>query len=32
PRPTFIDTAGVRYFDEHWLRTGRAILASLASR
>jgi len=32
PRPPLVDAAGVRYFDEHWLRTGRAILASLASR
>ncbi len=26
PQPTFIDTTGVRYFDEQWLRTARAIL------
>lgn len=28
PQPTLVDTMGVRYFDEHWLRIGRAILAS----
>ena len=32
PQPTFVDTAGVRYFDEHWLRVVRAILQSLSSR
>lgn len=32
PPPTLVDAAGVRYFDERWLRIGRAILASLASR
>jgi len=32
PAPPLVDAAGVRYFDEHWLRTARAILASLASR
>ena len=32
PQPTFVDATGVRYFDEHWLRTGEAILQSLANR
>lgn len=32
PQPTFVDTMGVRYFDEHWLRVGRAILQSLVNR
>ncbi len=26
PQPTFVDTTGVRYFDEQWLRTAKAIL------
>ena len=28
PPPTLVDAAGVRYFDERWLRIGKAILAS----
>jgi len=26
PKPTFVDTSGVRYFDEQWIRTAKAIL------
>ena len=26
PRPTFVDTTGVRYFDENWVRIAQAIL------
>lgn len=25
-RPTFVDTTGVRYFDENWVRIAQAIL------
>jgi hypothetical protein len=25
-KPTYVDTSGVRYFDEQWLRTAKAIL------
>lgn len=25
-RPTFVDTSGVRYFDENWVRIAQAIL------
>jgi len=32
PQPTLVDPAGVRYFDEQWLRLGKAILKSLTSR
>lgn len=32
PQPTFVDTAGVRYFDEQWLIIAKAILQSLANR
>lgn len=31
PKPTFIDATGVRYFDEAWLRTARAILGDLGT-
>jgi len=31
PPPTLV-TDGVRYFDERWLRIGKAILGSLAGR
>lgn len=26
PPPTFVDTTGVRYFSEQWVRTAQAIL------
>jgi len=26
PKPTHVDTTGVRYFDEQWVRTAKAIL------
>jgi len=28
PRPTFVDTTGVRYFDENWIRIAQAIIES----
>lgn len=31
PGPTLV-TDGVRYFDERWLRIGKAVLRSLADR
>ena len=32
PGPTLVDTDGVRYFDEQWLRIGKAVLESIANR
>lgn len=28
PQPTLVDTTGVRYFDEQWLRIAKAILSN----
>ena len=30
PRPTFVDTTGVRYFDENWIRIAQEILNNAA--
>lgn len=30
PQPTFVDTTGVRYFDQQWLRIAKAILDNSA--
>lgn len=29
PEPTFTDNAGVRYFNDHWLKIARSALAKL---
>ena len=30
PQPTLVDVTSVRYFDEQWLRTAKAILENVA--